>query len=170
MNHPRHRGPDALHPGQGASAEIGVHAGALPGLRCAGLLDRQPVFVISRGAVMKFQTVGEAGNRSSSCCRGRSAPSLPLPICTKNCRAIVASCCRNITATMQAAPLPLLCQRRKSLPCIKDDFPQCGEMPQSDRGARRVSGWHGATVREGLQTYGVDRFTTQTGRSLSQPR
>ena len=69
--------------------------GALPGLRCAGLLDRQPVFVISRGAVMKFQTVGEA---------------------------------------------------------------------------RRVSGWHGATVREGLQTYGVDRFTTQTGRSLSQPR
>ena len=44
------------------------------------------------------------------------------------------------------------------------------EMPQSDRGARRVSGWHGAIVSEGLQPYGVDRFTTQTGRSLSQPR
>ena len=43
-------------------------------------------------------------------------------------------------------------------------------MPQSDRGARRVSGWHGAIVSEGLQPYGVDRFTTQTGRSLSQPR
>ena len=56
------------------------------------------------------------------------------------------------------------------MPCIKDDFPQCGEMPQSDRGARRVSGWHGAIVSEGLQHYGVDRFTTQTGRSLSQPR
>ena len=56
------------------------------------------------------------------------------------------------------------------MPCIKDDFPQRGEIPQSDRGARRVSGWHGATVREGLQHYGVDRFTTQTGRSLSQPR
>ena len=41
------------------------------------------------------------------------------------------------------------------------------EMPQSDRGARRVSGWHGAIVSEGLQPYGVDRFTTQTGRSLS---
>ena len=95
MDHPRHRGPDALHPGQGASAEMGVYAGALPGLRCAGLLDRQPVFVISRGAVMKFQTVGEA---------------------------------------------------------------------------RRVSGWHVAIVSEGLQPYGVDRFTTQTGRSLSQPR
>lgn len=36
--------------------------------------------------------------------------------------------------------------------------------------ARRVSGWHGAIVSEGLQPYGVDRFTTQTGRSLSQPR
>lgn len=44
------------------------------------------------------------------------------------------------------------------------------EIPQSDREARRVSGWHGATVPEGLQHYGVDRFTTQTGRSLSQPR
>lgn len=56
------------------------------------------------------------------------------------------------------------------MPCIKDDFSQCGEMPQSDRGARRVSGWHGAIVSEGLQPYGVDRFTTQTGRSLSQSR
>ena len=44
------------------------------------------------------------------------------------------------------------------------------EIPQSDREARRVSGWHGAIVSEGLQPYGVDRFTTQTGRSLSQPR
>ena len=35
------------------------------------------------------------------CCRGRSASALPLPICTKNYRAIIASCCRNITATMQ---------------------------------------------------------------------
>ena len=49
-----------------------------------------------------------------------------------------------------------------------EDLMPC--MPQSDRGARRVSGWHGATVREGLQPYGVDRSTTQTGRSLSQPR
>lgn len=49
-----------------------------------------------------------------------------------------------------------------------EDLMPC--MPQSDRGARRVSGWHGATVPEGLQHYGVDRFTTQTGRSLSQPR
>lgn len=49
-----------------------------------------------------------------------------------------------------------------------EDLMPC--MPQSDRGARRVSRWHGATVREGLQHYGVDRFTTQTGRSLSQPR
>lgn len=49
-----------------------------------------------------------------------------------------------------------------------EDLMPC--MPQSDRGARRVSWWHGATVPEGLQHYGVDRFTTQTGRSLSQPR
>lgn len=49
-----------------------------------------------------------------------------------------------------------------------EDLMPC--MPQSDRGARRVSWWHGATVREGLQPYGVDRFTTQTGRSLRQPR
>ncbi|WP_419517927.1 helix-turn-helix domain-containing protein [Gemmiger sp.] len=39
-----------------------------------------------------------------------------------------------------------------------------------ERRARRVSWWHGAIVSEGLQPYGVDRFTTQTGRSLSQPR
>ena len=49
-----------------------------------------------------------------------------------------------------------------------EDLMPC--MPQSDRGARRVSGWHGVTVPDGLQHYGVDRFTTQTGRSLSQPR
>ena len=49
-----------------------------------------------------------------------------------------------------------------------EDLMPC--MPQSDRGARRVSWWHGAIVPEGLQPYGVDRFTTQTGRSLSQPR
>ena len=50
-----------------------------------------------------------------------------------------------------------------------EDLMPC--MPQSARGARRVSWWHGAIVSEGLQPYGVDRFTTQTGRwSLSQPR
>ena len=49
-----------------------------------------------------------------------------------------------------------------------EDLMPC--MPQSDRGARRVSWWHGAIVSGGLQPYGVDRFTTQTGRSLSQPR
>lgn len=50
-----------------------------------------------------------------------------------------------------------------------EDLMPC--MPQSDRGARRVSWWHGAIVSERLQPYGVDRFTTQTGRwSLSQPR
>ena len=50
-----------------------------------------------------------------------------------------------------------------------EDLMPC--MPQSDRGARRVSWWHGATVSEGLQPYGVERFTTQTGRwSLGQPR
>ena len=38
----------------------------------------------------------------------------------------------------------------QSLPCVKGDSPQCGEMSRSDRGARRVSGWHGVAVTEGL--------------------
>lgn len=49
-----------------------------------------------------------------------------------------------------------------------EDLMPC--MPQSDRGARRVSWWPWRNRVEGLQPYGVDRFTTQTGRSLSQPR
>ena len=32
------------------------------------------------------------------------------------------------------------CIAPQSLPCVKGDSPQCGEMSRSDRGARRVSG------------------------------
>lgn len=49
-----------------------------------------------------------------------------------------------------------------------EDLMPC--MPQSDRGAPmcKLVAWRNRV--EGLQPYGVDRFTTQTGRSLSQPR
>ena len=30
------------------------------------------------------------------------------------------------------------------------DSPQCGEMSRSDRGARRVSGWHGGSRDGGI--------------------
>ena len=38
----------------------------------------------------------------------------------------------------------------QSLPCVKGDSPQCGEMSRSDRGARRVSGWHGVSRGGGI--------------------
>ena len=38
----------------------------------------------------------------------------------------------------------------QSLPCVKGDSPQCGEMSRSDRGARRVSGWHGVSRDGGI--------------------
>ena len=40
----------------------------------------------------------------------------------------------------------------QSLPCVKGDSPQCGEMSRSDRGARRVSGWHGVSRDGGIVT------------------
>ena len=46
----------------------------------------------------------------------------------------------------QCSPL----QQPKSLPCVKGDSPQCGEMSRSDRGARRVSGWHGVSRDGGI--------------------
>ena len=47
----------------------------------------------------------------------------------------------------------------QSLPCVKGDSPQCGEMSRSDRGARRVSGWHGVSRDGGIGARArVDRY------------
>ena len=50
------------------------------------------------------------------------------------------------------------CIAPQSLPCVKGDSPQCGEMSRSDRGARRVSGCpagaEGLWPYEGSSMYG----------------
>ena len=63
-------------------------------------------------------------------------------------------------ATPQRRPLhPFFCKQStnkvaptQSLPCVKGDSPQCGEMSRSDKGARRVSGCPAGA--EGLWPYG----------------
>ena len=44
------------------------------------------------------------------------------------------------TATVRLRVGGDACIAPQSLPCVKGDSPQCGEMSRSDRGARRVSG------------------------------
>ena len=62
----------------------------------------------------------------------------------------------------------------QSLPCVKGDSPQCGEMSRSDRGARRVSGWHGVSRDGGIGacmgTLGCSRKATiPQSASLTAP-
>ena len=120
-------------------AELARSCGSMPrwGIDCCATPQRRPL-QINRKVAIKASPLG-----------GVKTP----PYSTNGQGSVGANNVRpcNLAAAQdsageQCSPL----QPPQSLPCVKGDSPQCGEMSRSDRGARRVSGWHGVSRDGGI--------------------